>query len=121
MLFLGSGAASGPLYQETVAEWHVQFGIEQLLTNSADQLSAPLQAALRKMRDDNRSYHEFELHNYIDGGMVFDFNSIAPSHVLVQKIYELSDEHGLQILRWDSSPPIENSVSWVLSGDWSFC
>ena len=35
-------------------------------------------------------FYAYEFQNYIDGGMVFDFGSILPSHVLVQKIYELS-------------------------------
>jgi len=99
MLFLTSGILSGALYQETLAEWHVQFACNRLLDLQGQELSLPARAALSRIRDDNRAYHLFEFNNYVNGGMVFDFGSIMPSHMLVEKIYELSDKHGWERMR----------------------
>lgn len=99
MLCLGSGGASGPLYQETLAEWHVQFACHRLLDLHSSELSLAARACLAWLRDSNRGYHEWEYDNYINGGMQFDFGSIMPSHVLVQRIYELCDTYGWDHLR----------------------
>ncbi len=98
-MLLNSGAVSGALYQETLAEWHVQFGCNRLLDLHADELSLAAHAGLTRARDDGRAYHLWEYNNYVAGGMVFDFGTIMPSHVLVQKIYELCDLHGWDKLR----------------------
>jgi hypothetical protein len=98
-MLLNSGALSGALYQETLAEWHVQFACHRLLALHADELSVPAQAGLVHTRDASRAYHLWEYDNYIAGGMVFEFGSIMPSHVLVQKIYELCDVHGWDKIR----------------------
>jgi hypothetical protein len=88
--------SSGPFYQETVAEWYVQYGINEILANHSGELTSLAITMLEDIRDENRAYHLMEYNNYVDGGCQFDYYDISASHATVEMIYEYCDTHG-----WD--------------------
>jgi len=86
----------GPFYQETIAEWYVQYDIDYILANHSGELSGLAIGMLEDIRDENRAYHLSEYQNYVNGGCVFDYYDISASHALVEMIYEYCDIYG-----WD--------------------
>jgi len=98
-IFFNGLGVPGAFYQETAAEWYVQHNLNGILLDHSPELSSPAVDGLERIRTEGRAYHEFEYQNYIDGGMVFDYNHISSSHVLVKKIYDYSDVHGWNRIR----------------------
>jgi hypothetical protein len=95
LLFISLGSAT-PFYGETIAEWYVQYGINDILANHSGEISGLAVSMLEGLRDENRAYHLSEYDNYISGGCEFDYYDISSSHAMVEMIYEYCDIYG-----WD--------------------
>jgi hypothetical protein len=89
----------GAFYQETTAEWSVQFYLNRILQEQSGQLSAATTQVLDAVRSDNRTYHDYEYDKYIAGGKQFNYDDISASHVLVKKIYDYCDVAGWNSIR----------------------
>lgn len=94
-VLLNNIAVPGAFYQETIAEWYVQYVLNRVIEERAAELGSDALEVLEQIRQRGRGYHAFEFQQYLDRGMPFDyFSTIDGSHPLVQKIYEYSDVHG---------------------------
>jgi hypothetical protein len=93
-MFFNSMAIPGPLYQETIAEWFVQFDLNTMIEEHAVELSPEALDMLIDIRDEGRAYHLWEYENYVNGGCEFDYYDISASHALVEKVYEYCSAGG---------------------------
>jgi hypothetical protein len=98
-MFFNCIGIPGAFYQETIAEWFVQYDHNELLHRYAADFDPATIQIIEDSRAAGRAYHAWEYQNYIDGGCVFQYDLTATSHALVQKIYEYSDVQDWNKLR----------------------
>lgn len=89
----------GPFYQETIAEWFVQYDLNTMIDEHSSELTPLALNMLAGIRDDGRAYHLWEYENYVNGGSNFVYDDISASHALVERIYGYCDMWGWDRIR----------------------
>lgn len=87
----------GAFYQETIAEWYVQFVLDGILSQHAGDLTPAMRSALTALRQDGIDYHQQEYHAYLNRGCPFEYEPTPNgSHPLVHLIFSYC-----ALSRWD--------------------